>query len=58
MAFVKNAFNVQRILNFGFPDLTDQSVAAYGFGPAGYSDVTTTPRQEFGITFTYAFGSR
>jgi iron complex outermembrane recepter protein len=63
--FVKNAFDAQPVLinGIGGPQLTTSSLslpypAGGGFGASGYYGTQLAPRREFGITFTYAFGSR
>jgi iron complex outermembrane receptor protein len=56
-AFAKNALNTKRVLSLGYPAITDSTLAAT-FGSSGYFDVLMTPRQEFGLTATYSFGSR
>jgi iron complex outermembrane receptor protein len=57
--FVKNALNTQKIITTGGPDLTNTAAVYAAFGDAGYhSAIALTPRQEFGLTVTYAFGSR
>jgi iron complex outermembrane receptor protein len=57
--FAKNAFNTQRILNtsVGNPAI-NASTLNTTFGSSGYYDVAITPRQQFGVTATYSFGSR
>jgi iron complex outermembrane recepter protein len=64
--FVKNLFNTQRILEEGYPNITTSTFATT-FGNSGYNTVGLqagsgavgiTPRQEFGLTATYSFGSR
>jgi iron complex outermembrane recepter protein len=63
--FVKNAFNAQPVLinSIGNPTLNTSTFnlpppAGQGFGSSGYYSAQVAPRQEFGITFTYSFGSR
>jgi iron complex outermembrane receptor protein len=57
--FAKNAFNTQRILNtsLGNPAINASTLNTM-FGSSGYYDVAITPRQQFGLTATYSFGSR
>jgi iron complex outermembrane recepter protein len=63
--FVKNAFDAQPVLinSVGNPaldvaGLSQPPPGGQGFGSSGYYRAQVAPRQEFGITFTYAFGSR
>jgi iron complex outermembrane receptor protein len=63
--FTKNAFDAQPLLinGVGNPQLTTSTLsvpppAGQGFGNSGYYNVALAPRREFGITFTYSFGSR
>jgi iron complex outermembrane recepter protein len=57
--FAKNAFNVKPVLlsNIGNPAIDIASLSTT-FGSSGYYGTQLGPRQEFGLTFTYAFGSR
>jgi iron complex outermembrane recepter protein len=59
--FAKNALNVKPILtsSLGTPaiDTAGLSGPPNNFGNSGYYNVSTAPRQEFGITGTYKFGS-
>jgi iron complex outermembrane receptor protein len=57
--FAKNAFNAKPVLvsGVGNPAIDAQSLSAT-FGSSGYYSTQVAPRQEFGITFTYAIGSR
>jgi iron complex outermembrane recepter protein len=63
--FTKNAFDAQPVLinSIGNPQLVTSNLnlpypAGGGFGNSGYYNAQIAPRREFGITFTYAFGSR
>jgi iron complex outermembrane recepter protein len=63
--FVKNAFDAQPVLinSVGNPaldvaGLSQPPPGGQGLGSSGYYRAQVAPRQEFGITFTYAFGSR
>jgi iron complex outermembrane recepter protein len=63
-AFAKNAFNTQRLLSttLGTPAITAMGLNTL-FGSSGYysavnSTAMVTPRQQFGLTATYSFGSR
>jgi iron complex outermembrane receptor protein len=63
--FVKNAFNAQPVLinSIGNPTINMSTLnvpppTGQGFGSSGYYNAQIAPRQEFGITFTYSFGSR
>jgi iron complex outermembrane recepter protein len=65
MLFAKNAFDAQPVLlsTVGGPQLNTSNLnlpypAGGGFGNSGYYSTMVAPRREFGITFTYAFGSR
>jgi iron complex outermembrane recepter protein len=57
--FAKNAFNAQPVLfsGVGNPPIDTSGLSAT-FGPSGYFTTGLAQRQEFGVTFTYAFGSR
>ena len=57
--FAKNALNAQKILStsLGNPAIASSSLATT-FGSSGYYNVALTPRQQFGVTATYSFGSR
>jgi iron complex outermembrane receptor protein len=54
--FAKNAFNNEKILKLDFTPIT--TAVTPTFGSTGYYNVLLTPRQQFGITATYSFGSR
>jgi len=62
-AFGKNALNTQRVLSLSYPAI-DANGLSTTFGSSGYFTSATpggllvTPRQEFGLTATYSFGSR
>jgi iron complex outermembrane receptor protein len=56
--FAKNLLNTQKILFEGLTPVGTGSTATALFGPSGYTAVSLTPRQQFGVTVTYAFGSR
>ncbi|TAL03663.1 MAG: TonB-dependent receptor [Rhodospirillaceae bacterium] len=67
-AFVKNAFNTQKGLGINFPAVDGMATPSTLFGSSGYYSSggtnsnnlgpLATPRQEFGLTVSYAFGSR
>ena len=64
-AFTKNAFDAQPVLinGVGNPPINLSTLqfpppAGQGFGSSGYYGAALAPRREFGITFTYSFGSR
>ncbi len=54
--FAKNALNNQKILSLSNIPLTTSLTPT--FGGTGYYTTLLTPRQEFGLTITYSFGSR
>jgi iron complex outermembrane recepter protein len=63
--FVKNAFDAQPVLkdSIGNPAIDNAGLSqlpptGQGFGSSGYYLTQVAPRREFGVTFTYAFGSR
>jgi iron complex outermembrane receptor protein len=57
--FAKNALNAQKVLNYGIGNpAIDAAGLSTTFGSSGYYNTTITPRQEYGLTVTYSFGSR
>ena len=57
--FAKNALNAQKVISYGIGSAAiDSSGLSTTFGSSGYYNASVTPRQEYGLTVTYSFGSR
>lgn len=60
--YAKNLFGTEPTRALDYPDIQAAGIPVTQFGPSGYQVSSTTamlpPQRQFGVTLTYAFGSR